>query len=170
IAPVSLQLPQPNTKSRVFLSNIDLEQLLALQPKAEIAGSGRLNGELPVSFNGSGLHISNGIINAQPPGGHLSYTPPDGMTAAASNYGLDLALKALDDFNYHHLSLGISYQPDGTLLLDTHLKGHNPKWQQGQPIDFNIRIEQNLLKLLQALQFSDKLSEGLDKRIQQQMN
>ena len=87
------------------------------------------------------------------PGGHSSQAV------------LGQALKVLDNFLFRDLELKVNYQPDGTLFLDTSLKGHNPDWQRGQPIDFNIRIEQNLLKLLQALQFSD----NLDKHIQQGM-
>ncbi|MEH6811995.1 MAG: YdbH domain-containing protein [Motiliproteus sp.] len=167
LEPFSLPLVNPKTQGTIHLSYLDLDQLLALQPKTDIQGNGRLSGSLPFTLDKDGPHIKAGHIFALAPGGLLSYRP---AISAGSNYGLDIALNALNNFHYRVLELGIDYSPDGTLLLDTALKGSNPDWQNGQPIDFNIRIEQNLLKLLQALQFSDRLTEGLDRKIQQRMN
>ncbi|OMH38178.1 YdbH domain-containing protein [Motiliproteus sp. MSK22-1] len=160
---------RPQASTTLHLSGLDLSQILALQPKADISGSGRLNGALPLSLTPKGLSINDGHIEAQSPGGMLAYRPAGADALASGNYGLKIAMKVLEAFHYQTLGLTVNYQPDGTLILDTALKGHNPGWQNGQPIDFNIRIEQNLLKLLKAIQFSSNLSEDLEKRIQQGM-
>ncbi len=163
----SLRLPDFTGATRLRLYDLDLAQLLALQPQTDIQGSGRLGGMLPIELTGEGLHIHDGTVSALPPGGMLAYRPAAGGDGvAAGNYGLKIALQALSNFRYKSLELDVNYQPDGTLILDTALKGSNPDWQKGQPIDFNIRIEQDLLKLLQALTFSDTLSEDLDRKLQ----
>ncbi len=164
--PVSLQLPELKGSARIRVENLDLQQILALQPGKEVLGNGRLSGQLPVTIDGDQIRVRDGRISARPPGGMLAWRPAAGNAAAAGNYGLAIAMEALSDFRYHQLDLGIDYQPDGTLVLDTALKGSNPNWQNGQPVDFNIRIEQNLLKLLKALQFSGSLSEKLDQKLQ----
>jgi len=53
---------------------------------------------------------------------------------------------------------------DGTALLNTRLKGYNPDWNNSQPIDFSVNIEENIPTLIQTLQFTDKLTRSIEKR------
>lgn len=166
LEPFTLTSPPPAARAQVQLQGMDLSQLLALQPKANIQGQGTVDGTLPVRLDQDGLHIEQGRVSTRPPGGMLRYHPDNSPLPEGANPGLDMALAVLSNFQYRQLSVDVNFAPDGTLLLDTTLKGRNPDWQRGQPIDFNISIEQNLLKLLQAVQFSDGLSDKINERFQ----
>lgn len=168
IEPFEYNFKEQSASMKVTLKQLDLQQIVKLQSNQDIHASGRLSGLLPVDIKQDKFRISDGQLAADAPGGQISYTPAN-ADLLSTNPGMKIALSALSDFRYHQLSALVNYQPDGTLWLDTSLKGQNPNWQQGQPIDFNIRIEQNLLKLIQALQFSDNLSKGLDQQIRQRM-
>lgn len=167
-APFNVDLRTQNADLQLEIENVQLPELLKLQTNQDIEATGLINGHIPITIENGLPSVSFGYISSLEPGGKLAYIPPN-ADQLASNPGMKIALQAMNNFHYHHLSAQVHYQSDGTLWLDTALKGHNPGWQNGQPIDFNIRIEQNLLKLLQALQFSDNLSEGLDQQIRQRM-
>ncbi len=166
--PFNVALKSMNTAINVDIENLELSQLVKLQTDQNITATGHLFGHIPLVINEGQPAVDFGYIAANEQGGLLAYKPPNAIQLAR-NPGMAIALNAMDNFHYNHLSAEVHYQADGTLWLDTALKGHNPNWQNGQPIDFNIRIEQNLLKLLQALQFSDNLSNGIDKKIRQRM-
>lgn len=166
--PFNANLAEASANFEVEVEHVELAELLKLQTDQDIHATGVVFGRIPVSIKAGKSSVSFGFIAASDEGGTLAYTPPN-AAQLSSNPGMKIALTAINNFIYNHLSAKIQYQPDGTLWLDTALKGYNPDWQNGQPIDFNIRIEQNLLKLLQALQFSDKLSKGLDDKIRQRI-
>ena len=67
------------------------------------------------------------------------------------------------------MQIGINAQADGNTKLGIHLKGQNPSYENGRPIEFNLNVEQNILKLLQSLSMSNRISERLEKKIQKQM-
>ena len=71
------------------------------------------------------------------------------------NPGIQLALDALTDLRFDLLDLTLDYQPSGDALMRARLKGYNPAWQQGRPVDLNLNIEENLLDLLRTLRLTD---------------
>jgi hypothetical protein len=81
-----------------------------------------------------------------------------------SYLGLGIALDALSNFHYNKLSILADYSPDGALLLKTQLGGNNPEWNKGQQVNFSMNIEENLLKLMKTLQFTDELTNRIEKR------
>lgn len=168
IEPFDFDLSQQSANTMVELSNIQLAELLSIQTNRDIQATGTLAGQLPLRVRQGQVYVDNGFVSSQAPGGTLVYKPA-GAAQLSTNPGMKIALNALSNFHYEQMSLDVNYQPDGQLLLDSNLKGSNPDWQNGQPIDFNIRIEQNLLKLIKALNFSNNLSKGLDQQIRQRM-
>lgn len=163
--PVTIALDNPDFTTAIAVTGIDLEKLIALEQQEGLSGSGTLNGQMPVQFSQGELTIVGGQIISTPEGGWIRFEPPaEFMALTQTNQALGIAFDALRNMRYEQLGIELDYQPDGEALLKTHLKGHNPSWNKGQPIDFTINIEENIPKLLQALQFTDKLTKTLEKR------
>ncbi len=163
--PVTIALDNPDFTTAIAVTGIDLEQLIALEQQEGLSGSGTLNGQMPVQFSEGKLTIIGGQIISTPEGGWIRFEPPaEFMALTQTNQALGIAFAALRNMRYEQLGIELDYQPEGEALLKTHLKGHNPTWNRGQPVDFTINIEENIPKLLQALQFTDKLTKTLEKR------
>ncbi|GGO83252.1 hypothetical protein GCM10011348_26580 [Marinobacterium nitratireducens] len=161
---VTINPLSPRLETRVRLQQVRLSRLLELQQQPGLSGEGRIGAELPVRLDDDGLSIDNGRIHNENPG-WIRFSPDDGVMALGrSNRGMAMALQALENFHYDELSASLRYAPDGTAQMNTRLRGHNPNWNRGQAVDFSINIEQNLLKLLQTLQFTDQLTESIEKR------
>lgn len=154
-----------NVTTSVELQQLDMAEILKLEQQEGLSGEGRLNGQFPIVFDKDGLRISDGRLTADAPGGAIRFQPDGSVAAyAAANQGLAMALGALENFQYDTLEIKLNYAPDGTALLNTRLKGHNPDWNKGHPVDFTINVEENIPDLIRTLQFADELTEKLEKR------
>ncbi len=144
-----------------------LADMVALQQDEDIRALGELEGELPVTITAGRIIIEKGYLRALPPGGSIRYIANEASEAlAASSPELGLALDLLSDFQYQVLSSEVELDKEGNLLLGLSLSGKNPAQYEGRPINFNIKLEQNLDPLLQSLRLSDKLVEKIEGRLQ----
>lgn len=165
LAPMSLDLTKPDFDTTVTVTQLDLGQVLSLEQQEGLTGEGKLSGSFPVSYQEGELTIEDGGLFSLKPGGIIMFAPdPTVMAYAATNVGLKMALEALENFHFDTLDIKLNYRKDGTAHLNTRLKGSNPDWNNGHPVDFTINIEENIPKLLQALQFTEKLTKSIEKR------
>ena len=165
---LSTPLYQPKGQATLYVKGLPLNNVLALEQQPTLTGSGILNGQLPFSFDKKQLWVNHGQIHASQ-NGHIRYQANDSVKAfAQTNTGLKIALDVLEDFHYNKLDIIIDYSPDGSLVLKNNLAGQNPQWQEGQPIDFSINIEENLLQLLKTLNFTDSLNTKLEQKLNTQ--
>ena len=74
-----------------------------------------------------------------------------------------MVVDALTDFQYHKLDVSTDYQPGGNLILRVSLKGKNPNWQSGRPVNLNLNLEENIPALLRGLQLSGEITERVRK-------
>jgi hypothetical protein len=163
--PLTLSLDDPNFTTAVAVTGIDLAQLIALEQQEGLSGTGTLNGQMPIQVSNGEFSITGGQIISTSEGGWIRYEPePELLALTKTNQALGVAFDALRNMQYDSLGIELDYHPDGEALLKTHLKGRNPSWNSAQPVDFTINIEENIPKLLQALQFTDKLTKSLEKR------
>jgi len=88
---------------------------------------------------------------------------------AANDTATRMAMQILSDFRFKLLHIVADYQPDGELALMIELKGNNPDYEKGRPVEFNFNIEENVLKLLQSLRMADEISESIEKKVQKKM-
>lgn len=156
---------KPEFKTNVNVDRIDLGEVLSLEQQEGLSGEGKLSGTFPVAYQNGELTIEDGGLFSLDPGGKILFAPnPAVMAYAATNVGLKMALEALENFHFEMLDITLNYSNDGTANLNTRLKGNNPDWNNGHPVDFTINIEENIPKLLQALQFTEKLTKTIEKR------
>lgn len=157
----------PNINTRLAVAALDLQDILALYPQEGLYGSGVLGGELPVRVEDGQISIHNGQLLSSAEGGVIRYRPtPEVSLMGQQNPGIKLALDALTDLRFDLLDLTLDYAPDGEALFKARLRGHNPGWQQGRPIDLNLNIEENLLDLWRTLQLTEGITETIDRRFQ----
>lgn len=156
----------------VDVKNIDIGQLIALQQRDDLHGTGTLDGSIPVRWSNAGVSVDAGHLAARAPGGRLAFTPDAATRAmAAGQPGLDIAVRVLKNFHYQVLRADVNYFEDGKLLLSLKIRGENPELHDGHPVHLNINLEENVLTLLKSLQYSDeltgKIEEQLERRIPQ---
>jgi|GEM_PF-1549238 len=165
LQPFSFNPAKPDIRTLASIVDLDLQKLLELHQQHGISGEGTLSGQLPLHYTREGLTITDGNLSGDAPGGRIRYQPNEGIqTMALANPGLKMAFQALRNFHYQTLDIEMDYQPDGTALLKTRLTGNNPDWNNSQPVNFSINIEENLPKLLQTLMFTQRLTESIEKR------
>lgn len=165
VEPVSFDPAKPEFETSVTVERIDLGEVLSLEQQEGLTGEGKLSGSFPVAFKNGELTIEDGGLFSLDPGGKILFAPTPTVRAyAATNVGLKMALEALENFHFDTLDIKLNYSKDGTAHLNTRLKGNNPDWNNGHPVDFTINIEENIPKLLQALQFTEKLTKSIEKR------
>jgi len=151
--------------ANIKLNSIDLEQLLALNKKQGIVVTGKVSGQIPVTFDGEKYiiekgelyNISNGLIQVM--------DNPAVVALKANNTQLQLAFEALQNLYYHQLSSAVSMKDDGYMLLETVIKGHNPDIDNDVNLNLNLRYD--LLGLLESMsitqRFEDSILKGLQK-------
>jgi hypothetical protein len=162
---LTTSLYQPKGQATLYVQDLPLNNVLALEQQPTLVGSGTLNGKLPFRFENKQLWINNGQIKASKKG-YIRYQANDSVKGfAQTNAGLKIALDVLEDFHYSKLNIIIDYYPDGSLVLKNNLAGQNPNWQHGQPIDFTINIEENLLQLIKTLNFTNSLNDKISQKL-----
>jgi hypothetical protein len=158
---IDYDLAAGTTQFVATLDGVQLPALLALEGE-DIVGDGVLDGRLPIVVEPAGMVVDGGRIDARPPGGRLSYR---GRLAAPAP-GLDLAIKALRNFQYEGLSADVDYAVNGVLTLAVKLRGRSPDVEKGRPIHFNLNLTEDVPALLESLRASDSITE----RVQQQFS
>lgn len=167
LLPTTLALAEPRQSVIVELTGVELASLFEVYPAEGLSGLGTLDGRLPVSLEAGKILIDGGQLQAREPGGFLRYRSEKLEDLARTNVGMRQVAAALDDFHYSVLSSDVAYDQDGLLVLGLQLQGRNPALEGGRPIHLNIRLEENVPALLASLQLSGKVSEIIQKRVQE---
>lgn len=151
------------------VQGLELEQLFILYPTEGLAGTGTLDGRLPLQISSQGVTIEQGQLSARAPGGKLQFHSERIRALGRSNPAMQLVTQSLEDFRFTTLSSQVNYDQQGKLALAMRLEGQNPAIEQGRPIHFNINLEEDIPTLLASLQLTDKVSDIIKQRVQQRM-
>lgn len=151
----------------VQLEQIKLNEIMKLEQQQGLAGSGMLDGQVPVEITRDNIEVTQGKLSARAPGGAIRYVPTEKvLLLAKTNPSVKMIIDALSNFQYHVLDVTSDYKPGGDLNLEVHLEGENPDWQSGQPIHLNLNLEENIPALLRSLQLSDEITDRVRKSYQ----
>lgn len=151
---------------RLALRGLDLARIVELQQIKGLLATGILDGEVPIAITPSGLSVSQGNLNARKPGGRIQYRPAGSEAIEQSAPGSDLVLDILEDLQYESLEIDLDYAEDGAMVMQLAIRGMSPQVDRERPVHLNLRLEQNLLKLLQQLRFTLGISDKIDRNIQ----
>lgn len=169
VAPTRLELARRPLQLPVQVRGVELAKLLEVYPAEGLAGTGTLDGLLPLRIDRNGLSIDNGQLQARAPGGVLQFHSERIRAFGQSNPALQLATLALEDFHYDQLNGQVSYDPQGKLLLVLRLHGRNPALEGGRPVNFTINLEEDVPSLLTSLQLGGRVNEAIQRRVQQRL-
>ncbi|HEY7690215.1 MAG TPA: YdbH domain-containing protein [Dongiaceae bacterium] len=145
---VAFALPDPQAELTLNVTDVDLGKLLQLAQVEGLAGTGTLAGRIPVSIAGQSIAIHNATLAANGPG-MLQYVPTQSATALlGSSSSVDMALQALSNFQYNELTLTLDREPGGDTVALLHVKGQNPNFYDGYPVELNLNISGKLDQIL----------------------
>ncbi|TBU93991.1 hypothetical protein DNK44_09985 [Pseudomonas dryadis] len=169
LTPGQWQLGGDDLRFAVQLQGLELQQLFTLYPAEGLAGSGTLDGQLPLRLGKAGIEVEQGHIAAREPGGRLQFSSEKIKALGRSNPAMQLVTQSLEDFNFTTLNSSVDYDEHGKLRLGMRLEGQNPAIENGRPIHFNINLEEDIPNLLASLQLTDRVNEIITRRVQQRM-
>jgi len=165
IALLDYDMAKGSGETSIHFSSLPLQKLLDLQGTKKIYATGTLSGSIPVTMENKTFAIRDGGMNAEQKGQIIYATTPE--ERAAANPGLRITYDALTNFLYRDLTSSITMEPDGQSIISLHLKGRNPDYQNGRPIEINLTIRQNLLDLMRSLSISSSIERVIsDKALQ----
>ncbi len=145
----------------LVVSGIDLEQLRVSDYVSGLELDGRLSGRVPVRVDEAGAEVAGGLLVNDVPG-TIRYQ----AGAEADDGGVEILFRALRELSYDRLTVEPEYHADGTLLLKLRLEGTSAAFGAGQPVHFNVNVEQNMLSLLESVRLVNGLDDDIDRRVQ----
>lgn len=146
------------------LERIDLSTLLDMGAYEGVQASGIISGNVPVTIAGGTVSVAAGTLHVEAPGGSIRYQSAN--AGSSGNAALDLVNQALSNYQYDSLEADVNYLPSGDLNLAVRLQGANPDMNQGQRINLNLNISDNIPSLLQSLQSSRSITDALERALQ----
>jgi len=164
---IELDLARERNPFTMLVTGVDVEELLKLEQKQGLLGSGVIDGELPLVLTSKGVLMQNGKLAARKPGGKLKYHANENIqNMAKSNASMKLLVTTMKDFNYKVLQADANYDTDGLLKMKVRLEGSNPELEGGRPVHINVDIEDNVLQLLRSLRLASDISKKIGEQVQ----
>jgi len=93
-----------------------------------------------------------------------SPTPARALAASRPN-DLGLAFEALSDFRYEALEARLSGDLQGDMKIRLHVRGANPSFQEGRPVEFNLDLEARPADLVRSGLASYRVPEVIEERL-----
>jgi hypothetical protein len=148
LPPVALDLVQPHADLTLAVSNVDLAKLLELAEIEGLTATGALTGKIPIAIQADDLLIRDAVLAATGPG-TLRYAPSTAPSALlGGGESVALALQALSNFQYSDLTLTVNRAAGGDTVALMQVKGRNPDFYGGHPVEFNLNISGKLDQIL----------------------
>ncbi len=140
----------------IRITGLDLAEILEQAELADVEVSGRLTGDLPISFDEGAVTVRPSRLAATEPG--VLRVRSEEISSLLTGYGdeVNSMVRALEDFHYEDLSLSLEKTAEDDLMLLLSILGQNPAVLDGQPFRINLNLESNIGQIL------DTIGEGLE--------
>lgn len=163
--PIVLALGAPAQQLSLKVDNLSVAELFQQFGVAGLTGEGSISGTVPVTLFPAGLAIPKARLEAAGPG-TLKYDPNQAPLALKSaGESVAMVLQALSDFHYTELALDLDRSLVGDAALGLHIRGSNPNFYNGYPVELNLtisgRLDEVLRKGLAGYQVPDMIEERL---------
>jgi hypothetical protein len=162
---VAIDLADPHADLVLGVEEVDLARLLQLAQIEGLTGTGSLSGRIPVSIAGDAVVIRDATLAATG-AGSLRYAPattPSALVGAGAN--MDMALQALNNFQYSVLTLTVNRESGGETAALMHVKGSNPDFYGGYPVELNLNISGKLDQILDRSLAGYRIPENIRKNL-----
>ena len=147
----------------VVIDNLDLASIVELADYPGLVVEGRISGYLPLQLRGDIILIEAGLVAALQPGGAIQYTPANPIPS--SNPSIQLVNDALSNYQFTTMNTDVFYDEIGDLRLVVQLRGTNPDMNNGQGINLNVNITDNIPTLMRSLQASRIITDALEQSL-----
>lgn len=147
------------------IEGLDIEQLVSLTSSESIEANGSIMGHLPITIVNGKIAMEEGNLYAQSPGGVIRYIPKERSTLEDLNPALQLVNEALQNYHFESMHTKAQYTSSGDLELTIKMKGENPDMNDGQKINLNLNVSDNIPVLLKSLQTGRVISDLLQERL-----
>ncbi|TYP91020.1 MULTISPECIES: YdbH domain-containing protein [Nitrosomonas] len=145
----------------ILVNNIELAALFDLIKVEGLAGNGRLDGSIPITFEGDHIIIQDSHLEADLPGTLQFQSEKAAQMLASTGKEMQLLLQVLQDFHYTELSLKLNKSATHDLKATLSLLGNNPNVKKGRMFRLNINLESNIGEILEAINQGYKLSNEI---------
>ena len=160
---IDIDLNRTTNDFSIYLFNLSLEKLLALNQTKDLIASGSFDGELPIRIESDKFSVREGWIKADENGGVIKYDRIEEVLVGNPN--LELVADLLKDFRYNEMSAKVDLQPDGKALLVTKLHGRSPNSELNKQVNLNFNIEFNLWKFLESARLLTRIDQDITEQI-----
>jgi hypothetical protein len=146
--------------------DLDLAVLLERVALPGLAGTGRVESELPLVRESSSIRVESGVLRTTGPG-TLRYQPSESVRALAASRPADLglAVDAFSNFQYELLEAKLDGELTGAMQIALHVRGVNPGFQDGRPIELNLSLDAHLADLVRAGTASYRVPHEIEERL-----
>lgn len=166
LRPTSFRLDDQEIELYLDIGGLSLEQVMALMELESTQLTGRVSGPVHMIYRpGEGLEINQGKLHSE--GSGVLRFSLKGQSAPASQLN-NMALRALEDFQYDELNASLLYKPNGEYRISARIVGSNPEVLDGHPFAFNPTIEGRLPALFRAFLITGDFSRAIIDQLQQQ--
>ena len=163
IAEFDYQADRAENEVTVVLTDLNLDSIVKLANYPNVIVDGLISGTIPVVITADGVTVEKGLVGALNPGGTIRYTPTNPLPN--TNASLQLVNDALSNYRYESMNTEVYYDKDGELLMEVQLRGLNPSMNDGQPINLNLSVTDNIPSLLKSLQASRVITDELEEKL-----
>lgn len=164
VRPVSFRLDDREVVLFADIDSLSLPKLMALLELETTELTGQVAGPVRIVYRpDSGIEVNKGDLHSVR-GGALRLRMNQGSPMAAQLN--NIALRALEDFQYDELNASVLYKPDGEYRITARILGRNPKVLDGHPIALNPTIEGRLPALFRAFFITGDFNEAIIQRLQ----
>ncbi|MFQ5915634.1 MAG: YdbH domain-containing protein [Nitrospinota bacterium] len=164
---VSIDPRSAQHKFVLEIEGVNLQKLVALAKVEGLTVIGRLTGDIAVLIKEGALIIREGLLEATPEGGTVRYDPSE-VPSALRHGGekTQLMLSALENFQYKTLRIKLNRRSDGNTKVSLHLRGSNPDFFKGRPVELNLNLSGQLDQMLQRGLKGYKIPETIIRQFQ----
>lgn len=161
LVPTVIDPAAAQTDILLRIEDIDLETFFNLIKIDGLAGSGQLDGQIPITLKDNVLTITNGHLAARSPGILRFKSEKASKMLSSAGKEMNLLLQAAQEFHYTELSLNLDKSGLHDLVVKLSVLGNNPNVKDGQPFRLNIKLETDIEKILQTINQGYHLSHEI---------
>jgi len=144
--------PKKSFSIPISLTGLDIEQVLKIYGRPELAATGVFSGLFTARFSPAGFKSGSGALDAASMGGTIKYKSE--TLAQQEESSISLTQLALQDFRYSQAHVSISLAANGDMVFELNFTGNNPALQNGRNIKLKLNVEDNITKLMQSLRYT----------------
>jgi hypothetical protein len=152
----------------VVATGVNLRAFIALLDIDGLTGEGALAGEFPVYLDQGAIELRDAKLTTTGEGGWLRYRPGGVASAiAAGDKHLHQLAEILENFHFESIVISLNGNVLGDVEATIQLKGANPDYYDGLPVELNTNIESQFGDLIRggtaAFSFATQIAEALER-------